>query len=110
MKTKSLTLITFFALICFLFTVIYGKETEVLEKRSFTAKTYRLEDGRYKKVLSVKPMHYRDGNGQFQEISKGDDYEEQMNMAIEQMKIGTRSLAKSSGVSLSNLGFSSTLN
>jgi hypothetical protein len=104
MKTKSLTLITFFALMCLLSSVIYGKETEVLEKRSFTAKTYRLEDGRYKKVLSVKPMHYRDGNGQFQEISKGDDYEEQMNMAIEQMKIGTRSLAKSSGVSLSNSG------
>lgn len=29
----------------FLFGLLFGEETEIIEKRNFTAKTYRLDDG-----------------------------------------------------------------
>jgi len=78
-----------------LFSLIsFAESKEIIEKRSFTSKTYRTNDGNYKKVLSVQPMHYRDASGQFVNIPDDENRDKYLQIAYEQMYTPVRSLAK----------------
>ena len=53
---------------------------ELLEKRTAKGKSFLLDDGSYQSVISLQNQHYRDGNGQWQDINpellrKGKYYE-----------------------------------
>lgn len=70
-------------LICFV--VVFGSETEIISKRSFTSKTYSVGNGQLKQVVYPYPIHYLSGN-EYISIPEGQDTDYYSDLATSQMK------------------------
>lgn len=69
--------------ICLIF--IYGSETEIVSKRTFTSKTYSVGNGQLKQVVYPEPIHYLSGST-YLPIPAGEDADYYRNLALDQMK------------------------
>lgn len=74
------------ALVSLLISSAVATEVEMVGKRSFFSKTFSLGDGNYNTVISTIPLHYKDENEIFQEITEGPEREEQMTLAYSQIE------------------------
>jgi hypothetical protein len=75
--------------ICLIFT--YGSETEIISKRTFTSKTYSLDNGQLKQVIYPFPIHYKE-QGQYIQIPENNQKDYYMNLALQQQKNGDKKI------------------
>lgn len=74
--------VLFIVLVCLVF--VFGNETEIISKRSYTSKTYSLDNGQLKQVIYPYPIHYLSGN-RYEPIPEGEDSDYYRNLASDQM-------------------------
>ncbi|MBN1350418.1 hypothetical protein JXJ21_13470 [candidate division KSB1 bacterium] len=68
---KNITLHAFLSILLLVLPTLYGQnlnQTELIEKRTLTSKTFINEDGSYTAELSTAPMHFLDDHGRWQNI------------------------------------------
>jgi len=89
---KSLKL---FLTLSILATLLWGAETEVVAKRTFTSNTYVSDNGQYKMVVHPYPVNYLEGE-QYLPIPEGEEskyYTEQARSQMASFKSGNIGLA-----------------
>ncbi|MBS3741020.1 MAG: right-handed parallel beta-helix repeat-containing protein, partial [Candidatus Cloacimonetes bacterium] len=62
-------------------------ETELIDQRTFYTKTYRIRNNNFKTIYSAFPVHYKNKNGEFNEIDLQNPVcDSLINLAINQMR------------------------